>query len=429
MKIKWSYGQGSSDVFYSIKDHQLYAVINPYQRDHLIKNYNGTQYYTSRSGCSGAGYFEIENNKNDLIQFGVYRTDGKDCSYLHIVGESICGYCPLDYGKGVIDYNAPIILVKGREVAFCHNRDIEFYIQNWDKIEFKEMKLEYYDIEKNKNIHGEEVEGFNYEKRNIKWYFSNIYHLGGVSATEFITEISYIKRYAHVLVPDEYSKFESILDSRLHIHQLEENLWIHINSENICDKVWTEDPHKIEGELINGWYCNGNGLFYNIFDLNVEIIIEHNRKYYENGKYYIDSVYLPDYCHYEDFVSKISWFNNSIEVNCKDIYEKFIKKLEGDLRYARQNSGIETLELMKTENYSDYIVNIEDSFNVGNCKIGTLQFIKKFKLKENMTFKELIDHSGISKMIENYHFRKIIENIIENYKNCIPINQVSSEDD
>ena len=67
-RIDVDFGGGYDSIIYSVKENRFYSYEQETEEVH--SRYAGRQYYSSRSGMSGAGFLEVDPANNDLILFG-----------------------------------------------------------------------------------------------------------------------------------------------------------------------------------------------------------------------------------------------------------------------------------------------------------------------------------------------------------------------
>lgn len=117
------------------------------------------------------------------------------------------------------------------------------------------------------------------------------------------------------------------------------------------------------------------------------------------------------YCEYElEKISKVEFFLNfeKYREEVKNLCEEKAKKIIEDRKkhYLEKEAF---LNLFK-ENLNETL-SLDDSYRTGNCKIGTENFLKKYKidLKDNkITLKELYENENFEKFCQNSDFQRTI---------------------
>ena len=101
------------------------------------------------------------------------------------------------------------------------------------------------------------------------------------------------------------------------------------------------------------------------------------------------------------------------KLNIKDpiayIHENIQKKLHTRCKEMLFNSPEKIIKLL--EQHPNATLTQQDSFAVGNCRKGTLEFIRKFKLPvDGIRIADLLKHPKLDEMLNDYAFRKVIIN-------------------
>ena len=301
MRIYVSFGNGDDEIIYSIRERRPYSYER--NREELHRLYGGRQYYSSRSGLSGAGFLEPSPANNDLVIFGTYRTDTAAVmqrrEIVHLENEKpIFGYAPIKSHDGV-DEAAPFVLTDGKKVAFVSPYRVPDVLKDWKKIDGKEKQLIWYDLEGSAHI--------------LRFSIFNVEHWRGVRglrATRFL-DLREARKYQRNLRP----RHESLFERKLRIAQYKE-LWFHIAPDGYIDKVWRESPRDLKGEIVGGWQGEGEGLFWRRRDLKVEAFMEVPLDSLNSGK-----IEGPEFIGYEEMLDVYTWFGTTV-----DKWKKYFKE-------------------------------------------------------------------------------------------------------
>lgn len=390
-KIDMQFGGGYNTILYSARRNCFFA----YEQEavEIHSKYGGRQYYSSRTGLSGAGFLEVDPINNDLIQFGYYRTDAMNEQRIETVhtvnGCPVFGYAPI-ISHGGIDQNAPFVLADGRKVAFVHACDVRDTILKWEGIKGKEIKLNYYDRYGHK------------EKLTFQLY--NPDHFREVRATRFID-----LRGAREATREMTTSSESLFEQKLNIVNNDGYRWFHLSIDGIFDMKWDEDPREIVGEVVPGWYGAGDGLYWRRGRNGVKVFMEIKRSSLNGGKYVVDGK-TSEFIDYEQNFSILEWFSKDIDAWKKHFVAQVTKKTRMDYVYACQCVGIDTYELMKQ--HPDVRVCLQDSLDVGNCRSASEEFVEQYKIKLDedgyTAIKALLENPNIDEMLRNFNFQKTI---------------------
>ena len=297
------------------------------------------------------------------------------------------GYAPIISHKG-IDNNAPFVLTDGNKVAFVSAGEVRDTLLKWEEIEGKEIGLTWYDQ-------------YGYANK-LTFQLYNPDHFRGVRATRFID-----LRHAREATRDRYPG-QTVFEQRLNIVEVNGE-WYHRNVDGIFDQKWSDNPRDIEGEIVQGWNGAGDGLYWRRGFHGVQAFMEIKRSELNGGKYVVEGE-TSEFVDYEQDFSVLEWFSKELDEWKEYFHSKLLKKTRQDYVYARQRSGIDTRRLME-ENREARIC-IQDSLDVGNCRPGTDDFIKRYGIKTDndgcATIGSLLDNEHIDEMLKNFSFQKVI---------------------
>lgn len=265
MRIRAEYGGGADTVFFDICRRTAIsyemAVRNDIPEDEFFHSrYGGKVFYRSRTGLSGAGWYESARAPY-LVRFGWYRTDcGEYQQEQRQVDVSrpnspIYGYLPIQSHRG-IDRTAPAVLVTCEAtvlefvpiVAFVPVHAVDEVIRDWAKVEeeAKSLQIPYY------CLHDNCLERQSFEVR----FWSRKCPFRGVNLVRFLDQ-------ALDPIRDAVHRTEvggNMVANLLHIYPIGSQ-WGHWNALGYCDQVWGQDPRDMVGPLAEGWYALGAGVF------------------------------------------------------------------------------------------------------------------------------------------------------------------------
>ncbi len=403
-RINVSFGGGSDTIVFSVKEGRFYSYEK--DREELHNRYGGEQYYFSCSGLSGAGFLEPKPEENDLIVFGWYRTDaGTGHQHREIVFESdgykIFGYAPIASHGGITEGH-PFVLTDGRKVAFVSQHDVQETLLGWEKVEGKQIEISYF------NHYGNESKPI--------FYLHNPNRFQGIRVTRFV-DLRGARAETGELHPGH-----TVFEQKLFIAEHSDNdWWFHRHIDGYFDVMWKEDPRDIEGEIVSGWHGAGDGLYWRRGRNGVEAFMERERAAFAEGKYVIpgETEYWLDY---EQNFSVLEWYGRTLEDWKEHFRTQCLKKARQDYVYVKTRAGIDTLRLM--EQNTDKRICVQDSLDVGNCRPGTDDFIKRYGLKPDTdgccNIGDLLENKSIEEMLRNFNFLKVIHHKLVDADREIP---------
>jgi hypothetical protein len=434
-RMELKFGGGMSDVVYSLKERKLYN----YEEDSqlLEAEYGGMQYYTSRSGNSGAGYLNFEQGENDLLKMSTYRSDvahpgdfiyhGEESVYNDSEVETNENYIFIPtISHGGIDRNAPIIFVSkrydyGQKIAFMRfHRDITGLLEAFKALEFTEMETEYY---RSGDGHTK-YHGYNIVKHTFKWKFHNENNFRGINALSFLNIQEMIEP------PKQEEKF--ILQT-LNLTSVEKTevclktykdvvttAYLHRNYSGFYDQFITEDELlNSNGELVDSWQVGQgwkiNKFFYKRFGNTIRMMKEVNLQDYSDGKYFIERKFME----YELDISIFDFYEAQHEDWNKELERQLLRKIRNEWVWERseeKKTFISQNIKEVLEKNPNQVINLDDSVQTGNCPVGTREFINQFSLKKEMTFGELINSDHFEEFKKNRDFIKVIGSVVDREK-------------
>ena len=289
----------------------------------------------------------------------------------------IFGYAPIIGHKGT-DYSFPFVLTDGEKVVFVPSHEVRNVLLGWKEIEGKEIEVTWYD-------RYDDAKKFTFQLYN-PWRYR------GVRATRFV-DLRYIR---------EQNELYPICTNG--------SQWFHLHIDGFLDKKWDEDPRQIVGEIIAGWYGAGDGLFWRRrSEIEVEAFMEIPRTELSNSKYVVEGE-TSEFIDYEQNFSVLEWFSKGLDEWKEYFHSKLVKKARQDYVYARQRAGVDTRRLM--EQNPNVQICIQDSLDVGNCRLGTEDFIKRYGIEIEsdgcISVAKLLENKNIDEMLRNFSFQKVV---------------------
>jgi hypothetical protein len=374
ISLEWSGGDFSVIVDWRNGAIMSYSNQEEARRVHIA--FGGKNYYISRTGLTGAGWIP---NHAMLAKVSTYRTDiaNVDVPRKQTWDSKIC--VPINYTEHNIDYNYPI-LVNDNCVVFCDSEN-------------------YYQI-----IMGEVY------PQEVPISLSFIKSVGGHAAN--LTYPVYVAgkprniRKVYCAIEDfrfnwPQTHIESRFWNRLGLYRFPEDPnRVYKISSGIC---WAkaEVPTSVE-ELAKLAPKN-------VYFLELNYYLQRSGEYFDAvGRKLIDREEY-DYelsISYQDAVRAIYGKPEAVEKIKREIDHCCWQKYEIDDRRKRQ---VEEQILYQQERFKDYmdaVVTVQDSIDVGNCEVGTRNFLDKyFPGKEEVTVRDLMPY------VLDYGVRRVIEHV------------------
>jgi hypothetical protein len=264
MRINVEFGGGADAVFFDITRREVISYEMAAQGV-FHSRYGGKVYYRSRTGLSGAGWYD-SSRAHQLIKFGWYRPEyilGQERQQVAVTSDNytLYGYLPIKLHEG-IDRTMPAVLVQfgglffdhPPVVAFVPSDHIDQAIRDWHKIaeEAKLVKIPYCNL----------FHAYKWEQSTFHVKFWNQHRFRGVNLVRFLEGMLDPIKEKSGLGADERNKINttSLLSEHLHIYPVA-GQWAHWNALGYCDKVWSQDPRELTGPLAEGWNALGDGVF------------------------------------------------------------------------------------------------------------------------------------------------------------------------
>lgn len=387
-----NFGGGKNTIVLSLSEVRFYS----YEKDlsYLHNKYNGRNYYSSRTGLSGAGYLEPKDCENDILLMDTYNVNHRDKN-INFSKPGIRTYVPIKAHEGIRE-EYPMVMVENNKVAFVRPL-AEDYLSTKNSfytLEWKEKELVYY------TEYG--------EKMFFTFLFYNPYNnFKGVNPLEFINLKDYV--YNGIDNEDNYSPLHykniSNLSQVANIKYIGGKFY-HLNKLGYLDKKYDEDPHNVVGDVAGGWVGAGGGLFWKRIKNSINVFLELTRE--ELG---FDFNCKDKFVHIEYGQEySVEDFYYSIGVN--EIRENLYKKLVTQARKEKAEWLVKSYEIDSLkyimENNRDLKVSSLDALNVGFCKEGVDRFMEKWNLECELSFGELLGLPNLDNILEVEAFRELI---------------------
>lgn len=434
-KIDVEYGRGKDTPLFSITENKFYLYGQ--ESNVLHTRYGGKQYYESRSGKSGAGFFQPTIGENDLIVFGHYRTDVSSvheqrCRIVwqfvqHMDLEPIFGYAPLDYHGGKIDQKRPFILSDGQTVVFLQDNEILETLKNWKKIlDNEENQLTTINITVYHPRTG--------APEKVSYYLYNPHGFCGVNALRFVD----LRRFrptdndrANYPSDNRISVRRMILTKIINIElnddleRIEVPLWLFTDKLGYFNTRLDVDPLKIRGEIGDGWCGDGHGLIWKQGRYYVSTILEMRRRVL--SRVVGATMTFPgasEWVEYEEDISVLDWYTMKSGERYQHMLQKLVEKTrkEAFLHFADEKYS-QTFQNLLQE-HREFIITIQDSLDSGNCWPGTNQFLEEYNLPNEISLGALLDHKQWLEMIKYWSFRKVLVSVLQKKGVAIPEKEI-----
>jgi hypothetical protein len=389
-KMELSFGGGLDTIIYDMSTRSKYSYKQESKEIHNL--YGGKQFYVSCSGLSGKGF--IDKNLDNLLELGVYRI-GINTEIGIKIKDNISSYAPI--WKNAKEYDAPIVLSDGNQIVFTTQRNLlEDTMNFYDLVEDNpyhkhiEVNLKYY------NEWGESHS----QKYNL--FINNKCQRNGPDVRRFLNLSNIKPMNLDAFSFSQNSFFQQKLCIDEVVDYCQRHSWWHRNEFDYIDKVWKENPSTIEGEIVDGWYGDGEGLFWKRRDLKIEAFMEVETITIDGVGYCADQ---NKYTEYEEEFPIVEWYHKEKTWIKEYFMEKITKKAKFNYEYLMELK-LKEEEFKKCLNkHKELKISIQDSLNAGNCKVGTLEFIEKWNIDH---IEELLKHPEADKLFKNNDFRRTI---------------------
>lgn len=408
-KVNYSFGHGTGTVLLSMRAKKLFFCYNGSDRAELHETYGGKQYYSSRSGASGAGFLLPE--ENDLVEItGTYRAS---ITHLSEAWPQEMFSIKIMVAVEGISTMAPAVVAKDGELFFLTSTEevINVLMGNLPEANhpFTYRFLS--------GIHGIEC------NFTINWGGD---YMGstriGKSNNERPSSLPYnFEEFIEVMGVEPEVNFLEMEDS---ISFIERKLNIKNSGLGKIKTGYFGLPtEKIEGELFSqdnlrnfhGWQTQGFGPYKfaykrvgggnKIYAMIEAVPAEINEKYSLLGATPME---------YELVIENVlEWFNQPLEYWVEKMKGELLKKIRNEFistsRWSVTEAKAKVRELLQSC-VAGTVFLIQDSLDTGNCAPGTESFMANYGLVEGLTCQQIFEHKRFEEMLDNGRFRAVVIN-------------------
>ena len=392
-----------------MKTKKMFFLYGRTDREELHNLYGGKQYYSSRSGLSGAGY--ICPKENTFIEIkGTYR------AYVPSLSEAwpaqmfeISHMVPVEG----IKRDQPAVVLKNNTLWFLERS--EYVIRMLEgKDPFENADDETYTHQVN----------YKYLNRSgkisefgINWAgacgFDRNFRPSGIPGCfeAYVQKMGQIPcvKYAEFLHEEE----ESFLLKKMYLAKTECGLArigaFGLPVELIEGELFPEDESRI---LSNGWVTQGFGPFKigykrvsngeKIYAVIEAVPGEIDQKYSVLGNIKMEYELICE--------NVLNWFSEPLSTWVDGMKEQLVKKIKSQYTNVSRWNESEQKKLVQDllRMNPEVMFTIDDSLKTGNCLPGTQEFMDRNLIKEPISAQSLLDHKRFSIMLENARFRAVV---------------------
>lgn len=150
----------------------------------------------------------------------------------------------------------------------------------------------------------------------------------------------------------------------------------------------------------------------NVSDILKNIDDEQEREKMYNH-YYSEEKFISFY-EYEYIEFDNDFFMSELDIEVM-VFNQIVSKFKNDIENLIESkiSNLNNEDIIKILSEKNPVFTVQDSYRVGNCKIGTERFLQKFKIKvpENgeIRFKDLMNLEGFKNMLEDSQFLRVLK--------------------
>lgn len=391
-KIELSWGSGASDLFLDLTGDEPRILDFEYDGVELHERCGGKTYYTSCSGCSGAGYV---TNLGALIPVGFYRTDTvrNDFQHFTLIGEAVGGYRDIQVAvpyaahtadkTGILKKYPTVIKYDNRVVVYCD------FFGNFMAV----LRAVF--------LRKELPEGARVLKRTFVSYFWE--------AREEEVSMEFYDLCSMDDVPSPWEFYQDILEDfraqecgrerlfeLLGVEKLKDGTFVRttkVVSTKYRGKILSGNPLET-GELTAGWQRLADDVLVRFYDRSNtahllayapakqahEKLARRLSHHMGETEEFVDFVSQceGEYVEYELTMSKALYLLDS-EAQLAALRQGLAKKIRSDVstrarQWLDRFSDQEILGVIS----DDLVVTFEDSLAAGNCRPGTEEFVSKY---------------------------------------------------
>lgn len=395
-RINYSFGSGTCDVFISLKTGK---ISSNYTEMHAL--YGGKQYYSSRSGASGAGFFVPIAEQNDLLKLPGYRAG---ITYLSEAWpETVLGTKIMVPVEGIEHY--PAVAEKdGRLFFLTSASQVLLALQGQLPNDFNKVNYKYLNENFEEEIFTVEWAGNMGEERN-----------GSPRGLPYSFE-EFVSLFLQL--PNNIAK---ISEQKIGFIEQKMNLQLTEDGRIVQTGYLGLPKEVVEGELFpetpRSWAHNWVTQSFSKYEFVYKRVSSGNKVYAiiqaipeEINKKY--SILGPDYMEYELIVENVAeWFSKPIEEWVEQLKAGLTTKIRNQFvdtsRWSIPQAKNKVRELLQQCSDKTLFVT-QDSLDTGNCLPGTENFMQSYGLENGMTCNQILKHKKFEEMIDNGRFRAVI---------------------
>lgn len=405
-KVNYSFGGGTGTVLLSMRAKKLFFCYKSEDVMALHELYGGKQYYSSRSGASGAGF--LLPLENDLMEItGLYRAG---ITHLTEVWPNVMFGQRIMVPAEGISPGSPAVVEKN-SVLFFLTSDEEVIDALMGKLPENNHEVEYRYL-----TDTGEVTKFSFQWNGNVGYK---YYAGGKSHRPLLGYE--FEEYIQALV--EWVPEKTVLASEDAFSFIEKKMRLKNSKLGKVRTGYFDLPvEKIEGDLFpqdnlrtfsHGWMTQGFGPYKfaykrvgggnKVYAMIEAVPAEINDKY---------SLLDSQPMEYELLVENVlEWFSKPLENWVEEMKGELLRKIRNEFintsRWSVTEAKAKVQELLQGCASGTVFV-IQDSLDTGNCVPGTESFMESYGLTEGMTCQQIFEHKKFEEMLENGRFRAVI---------------------
>ena len=432
-EVKWR--NGCSELFLTFKGEKPKVLDYEYDTDRLHEMCGGMNYYRSRGGCSGAGFF---TNLGSLLPLGAYRVDtarnefqgflpvGKVCDEGEYVDVLVAvPYASHTKDKTEILRDHPTVVKFGKTVVYCD------FGRNFDILKT---------VLTGKKLPEEcEIGGVTYSRRGhrtLKRSFTKPDRWGDAREEDVTMEFYNLCSMKNTPNPWEFFQGELAefqaewvgerMFQLLAVEELRDGTFVQtmsLDGMKYRGKILAGDPLKT-GDLTAGWQRVADDVLIRFYDRSNEAhlvayapargvrekIARRIAGRMGESEEFISFVSSCEsqYTEYELVVPKALWLIDKA-TQLAEVRKGLARKIHEDVssRASQWAENVKDQAILEAIP-DDMVITFADSLDAGNCRPGTEAFVAQyFPGKTSTTAKELKEHSN------NYHVMRIFRHLAE----------------
>ena len=427
--ISLGWGAGDTDLFFAPSKNGSVELLD-YEYDHekIHEMCGGRLYYTSWSGCSGAGYIK---KWGELTRVGYYRVDTAYNEWQYPVNLSDEVSIMLPYQSHTEDKtdileNNPVVIRVGRNtLVYCH------YYDNMCEVLSKLLAGEKLK-EEPRTLTRTFVDVQRRYERVVELKFYDFFGWS-YNPWEFVTDLFAESNIAHA---------GERLYELFHLAKCENGMLVsttRIAGALYASKILEQDPCKALTESIAGWKVAGSQMAYRLYENEVHIVgwedaetaygkrIERVARFIPDAEkesfraFLKENLNFTKYVEFEIVVPKLLFFLNK-EKQYAEVKKGIARKIREDVFCVAKNwqSKVNDEKLLEAIP-DDLVVTIADSHSSGNCVPGTQAFVDQyFPGKTETTAGELKKYSDKREVMRVFRYIAKRDQIVGKVKLDIP---------